>query len=190
MLHAHEAGSDTLDAATELDPWNRGGVHGGGRQSGPAPLHSWGSAHRTLVWLGRGQVTDLAAPPTGPPGDSTRTPASSLPAGVGKLEGQPCHPYLSPPPPSPEGLVPCSLQLHRPPVRAETSPTRQGRPALFSSELCGPKARKESGQPVRPPQGWPSSPQRICGVLSPGQPTPSPSCVTPTVPGGSGEAQS
>ena len=136
------------------------------------------AADRTQTWqrLPRAQAT-APEPPAGPP------------SGRGKDGGQPRHRIQAPTPP-PEGPVPCSLQLHRPPVSAKTSPTRQGLPALFSSELFGPKARKESGQLVRPPQGWPSSPRRVCGVLSPGQPTPSPSCVTPTVPGCSGEAQS
>lgn len=40
---------------------------------------------------------------------------------------------------------------------------------------------------MQPPQGWLSSPRRVCGVLSPGQPTPSPPCVTPTVPGALGK---
>ena len=189
MLHAHEAGSDTLDAATELDPWNRGGVHGGGRQGGPAPLHSWGSAHRTLVWLGCGQVTDLAAPPTGPPGYSTRTPASSLPEGAGKLEGQPRHLHPSPPPPPPEGLVPCSLQLHRPLVseQKQVPPTRVV-PRSFPQSCLGQKPGRRVASLCGPRRAGHPPHDASAGSCSQDSPPP-PSCIIPTVPGDSGEAQ-
>ena len=58
---------------------------------------------------GGGQDTDLAAPPTGPPDDSTRTPTSSLPAVRERWRGSPATRIRGPNPP-PEGLVPCNLR--------------------------------------------------------------------------------
>ena len=136
------------------------------------------AADRTQTWQPLPRAPQATAPGP-PPAPSQRVQE--------RWRGRPAT-RTEPEPPTPTSGRAGPLQPADPSsCRAETSPTRQGRPALFSSELFGPKARKESGQPVRPPQGWPSSPWQVCGVLSPGQPNPSPSYVTPTVLGGSGK---
>ena len=132
---------------------------------------------------GGGQDTDLAAPPTGPPGDSTRTPASSLPVVRERWRGSP-PPASDAPPPPPEGLVPCRLPLHRPPVseRSRVPPARVDlrsfprsclgqKPGRRTASLCGPRRAD------RPPNG----------ATAGSCPTSSVSWVTPTVPGALGK---
>ena len=125
----------------------------------------------------------MAAPPTGPPGDSTRTPASSLPAVRERWRGSP-PPTSDAPPLPPEGLVPCSLPLHRPPVseRSRVPPARVDlrsfprsclgqKPGRRTASLCGPHRAD------RPPNG----------ATAGSCPTSSVSWVTPTVPGALGK---
>ena len=146
----------------------------GGREAGwSRPFAQLGLCTQDpgLAWLRTGHR--LGSPSHGPPRLQHQDPSQFTPRGCRKAGGAAPPPASKPPTPTSRRAGP--LQPAAPSsssVRAETSPTHQGRPALFSSELFGPKARKESGQPVRPPQGWPSSPRRVCGVLFPGQPTP------------------
>ena len=134
---------------------------------------------------GGGQDTDLAAPPTGPPGDSTRTPASSLPAVRERWRGSPATHIRGPTPASGRAgpLQPAAPSSSS--VRAETSPTRQGRPALFFfPRSCLGQTPGRRAASLRGPRRADRPPN---GATAGSCPTSSPSWVTPTAPGALGK---